>query len=90
MARAGTKNLSMPIPASIGLLHLPPYSPEINPVEHLWDELRETYFHNRIFDSIDALEDHLVLGLRALEADSTRVRSTGNWHWIINVTSIAN
>lgn len=84
------KNQSMLIPENIRLVYLPPYSPELNPVEHLWDELREKYFHNRAFDSLDALEDHLVLGLREIEADATRVRSICNWDWIINVTSIAN
>ncbi len=37
------------------LIKLPPYAPELNPVEHLWDELREKSFHNRVFKSIDAL-----------------------------------
>ncbi|WP_090576265.1 transposase [Nitrosomonas sp. Nm58] len=32
---------------SLYLLFLPPYSPELNPQEHLWDELRQTYFPNR-------------------------------------------
>jgi len=29
------------IPANIRLLALPPYAPELNPQEHVWDELRE-------------------------------------------------
>jgi transposase len=37
----------------------PPYSPELNPVKNLWDELREKSFHNRVFGSLDALENHL-------------------------------
>jgi transposase len=45
------------LPQNIELLPLPPYAPELNPVEHVWDELREKYFHNRGFDSLDALED---------------------------------
>ena len=28
---------------------LPPYSPELNPQEHLWDEIREKEFPNRVF-----------------------------------------
>ena len=43
------------IPENMRLIKLPPYSPELNPVEHLWDELREKSFHNRVFKSIDAL-----------------------------------
>ena len=45
------KNKSMPIPENIRLLSLPSYSPELNPTEHLWDELREKHFHNRAFTS---------------------------------------
>ena len=84
------KSLSMPIPHNIRLLRLPPYSPELNPVEHIWDELREKYFHNRAFDSLDALEDRLVDGLVALERDPQRNKSICNWDWIIKVTSNAN
>jgi hypothetical protein len=40
-------------------ISLPPYSPELNPVEHIWDNLRKKEFHNRLFDSIDFSEDHL-------------------------------
>ncbi len=32
---------------NVRLLNLPPYSPKLNPVEHLWDDLREKSFHNR-------------------------------------------
>ena len=66
------------------LLSLPPYAPELNPVEHLWDELREKYFHNKAFDSIEALEDQLSEGLLALEQDISRVQSIVAWDWIIN------
>ena len=61
----------MPVPSfarrNMRLLSLPPYAPELNPVEHVWDELREKRFHNRVFDSLDALEDHLEIALRDFE-----------------------
>lgn len=44
-----------------------PYSPELNTQEHTWDGLREKYFHNRAFENIDALENHLVAALNNLE-----------------------
>ena len=71
-------------PHNMKLLSLPPYAPELNPVEHLWDELREKFFHNKAFNSMDALEDQLEAGLRALESDTPRVRSIVAWDWIIN------
>jgi transposase len=46
--------------ANLKLLFLPPYSPELNPQEHVWDELQEKCFHNKTFDSLNLLEDHLV------------------------------
>jgi transposase len=75
---------SLQLPANLRLLRLPPYSPELNPVEHLWDELREKAFHNRVFESIDALEEHLTIALRAMELDPPRVRSIVSWPWIMD------
>ena len=77
------------LPDNLRLLFLPPYSPELNPQEHLWDEIREKHFHNRVFDSIDTLEDHLVIALRQLEHAPDRVKSITAWDWIINSVSIA-
>lgn len=79
---------SLTMPDNIRLLSLPPYSPELNPVEHLWDDLREKSFHSLVFDSLDALEDHLELALRNMEMDHDRVRSIIAWPWIINALSI--
>lgn len=69
-------------PANIYLLPLPPYAPELNPIEHIWDELREKYFHNRVFRSLDALEDHLMQTLRELEEAPHKLRSIVAWPWI--------
>ena len=84
------KSKDFHLPENLRLLFLPPYSPELNPQEHLWDELREKYFHNRVFDSIDALEDHLVAALLNLENAPARVKGITAWDWIINAMSIAN
>jgi len=78
------RNQSLKIPDNIRMLNLPPYSPELNPVEHIWDDLREKSFHNRVFDSIDSLEDHLEIALLSMENDPNRVHSIVAWPWIIN------
>ena len=72
------------VPENIRLVPLPPYSPELNPVEHLWDELREKSFHNRVFKSIEALELHLSGSLREMELDNQKVQSIVAWPWIIS------
>jgi transposase len=78
------RNESLTMPDNIRLVSLPPYAPELNPVEHLWDDLREKDFHNLVFDSLDALEDHLEAALRAMENDHDRVHSIVAWPWIVN------
>ena len=70
-------------PQNMKLLPLPPYAPELNPVEHVWDELREKHFHNRVFDSLDALEDQLEVALRTFENNALMVKSIVAWEWII-------
>ncbi|SDY39953.1 transposase [Nitrosomonas sp. Nm33] len=84
------KSKDFDLPENIRLLFLPPYSPELNPQEHLWDELREKYFHNRVFDSIDTLENHLVSALCNLENAPALIKSITGWDWIINAVSSAN
>ena len=69
---------------------LPPYSPELNPQEHIWDGLREKYFHNRAFESIDALENHLVAALNNLENAPALIKNIPGWDWIINAAFNAN
>ena len=79
-------------PTHIFLLKLPPYAPELNPIEHVWDELREKFFHNRVFKSLDALEDHLVMALKTLECEPNTVGSIVSWPWIAGafLTSLMN
>ncbi len=72
------------VPDNVRLLPLPPYAPELNPVEHVWDELREKHFHNVVFDRIAALEDHLATSLLTLENNHHRIRSIVAWPWIIS------
>ncbi len=64
MDKAGwhtTKQLE--VPNNIILWFLPPYSPELNPVELIWRELRSKYFNNRTFKSMNEVEDHLEYAL---------------------------
>lgn len=63
------------IPANIRLIQQPAYSPEVNPVEHLWEELREKYWHNRLFSSLELLVDELCRGLNDLAGDQARIPS---------------
>ena len=45
------------VPENITIVQLPPYSPELNPMENLWHYLRSHYWSNRVFEDYDALVD---------------------------------
>jgi hypothetical protein len=80
------RSKTLHVPANIRLIQQPAYSPEVNPVEHIWEELREKYFHNRVFPSLDPLVERLCQGLNALAEDKERLRSlTGFSHLKIAV-----
>jgi hypothetical protein len=78
------KSKRLKIPENMKLLSLPPYSPELNPVENIWEEVREKHFHNRVFMSLDAVEEQLLNGLRQLESTPETTQSIASWPWIIN------
>ena len=46
--------------------------------------MREKRFHNRVFDSLDALEDHLEIALKDFELDTPIIKSIVAWPWIID------
>ena len=76
-------------PHNIHLLKLPPYAPGLNPVEHLWDDVREKFFHNRVFSSLKALERHLMRALQGLERNPGVVASIVSWPWIIGALLVS-
>src|SRR6266566_432796 len=63
------------VPENIRLIPQPAYSPELNPVEHIWEEIREKAFSNRAFASLDAVIDTLCDQLRQLEDNSKLLHS---------------
>ena len=78
------------VPENIRLLRLPPYSPELNPQEHVWDEIREKEFPNRVFSDLAGVTNQLEQGLPQLAADHKRLRSLTAWPWIISRNLNAN
>lgn len=70
------------LPENIKLVYQPSHSPELNPVEHLWEELRENYLPNMAFRSLNAVEKALIHGLRELCNDPERLRSMTNFEYL--------
>ena len=69
------------LPPNVRLLPLPPYSPELNPVERIGDLIKDATA-NRVFPSLRALEDVIETELRPLWTDPQRVRSLVGDGWI--------
>ena len=74
------------IPERMRLYPLPARSPELNPTEHVWDELREKWLLNRMFDCQDAVDCQVQKGLAALEKDRQRIASLTGFPWIKNIS----
>jgi transposase len=78
------KSKSLVIPENIEIFPLLPYTPELNPIEMIWDELREKFFRNEIFPTLNNVVDRLCEGLLFLQNHNEIVKSITGWHWIIN------
>lgn len=73
------------VPENIRLLRLPAYAPELNPQEHVWDELREKEFPNRVFADLHSVITQLEEGLPRLANNNAGLRSLTAWPWIISL-----
>ncbi len=80
--RAGWKPTSvrLRVPEHLHLLFLPPYSPELQPAEHLWP-LTNTCLINRQFATIEDLEDTQFAHCAQLQQHPDVIRSTTCFHW---------
>lgn len=75
------KAKDLKIPKNIRLIIQPAYSPELNPVEHIWDDIREKEFGNTLFGSIDKVIEKLSDGIIRLTQNSKYLASlTGFKH----------
>jgi DDE superfamily endonuclease len=75
------------LPENLRIITLPPYSPELNPVEQLWDLIRERCFSNIAYKSLNAVEATLVTALRALEAAPDTIHTLTRRAWITTPTT---
>ena len=72
---------ALKVPDNITLLHLPPYSPELNPVENVWAYLRSNKLSNRVFDTYEAIVDACCEAWNWLIAQPDRITSIGTRAW---------
>ena len=75
------------VPGNIGLLHLPPYSPELNPTENIWEFLRHNDLSNRIYATYEAIVDACCTAWNKLIAKPERIRSIASRDYAKTVRS---
>jgi transposase len=74
---------SLTLPENIQFLRLPPYSPELNPAEHIWDYIREQKkFNNYTFDTLEDVENQLSEMLRQLNGEKDILKSMCGFKWL--------
>ena len=69
------------VPANITILTLPPRSPELNPVENIWQFMRDNWLSNRVFSSHDDIVDHCCDAWNKHVAQPWKIISIGHREW---------
>ena len=69
------------VPDNITIVTLPPRSPELNPVENIWQFMRDNWLSNRMFKSYDDIVDHCCDAWRKLIDQPWKIMSIGMRDW---------
>ena len=83
----GSKGLV--VPANVMLEPLPPYSPELNPVERIWLYLKERFLSHRLLDDYEAIVDAACEAWNKLKAEPGRIKSLCSYPWLDRIVSRA-
>ncbi|MBA3326205.1 MAG: transposase, partial [Rhodobacteraceae bacterium] len=75
------RGAALVVPETISLLLLPPYAPELNPVENVWQFLRDNWLSNRVFGSYDDIVAHCCDAWNELMDQPWRITSIGRREW---------
>jgi putative transposase len=76
------KSKSLEVPENIRIVILPPASPEMNPIEYIWKEIRKRGFSNKSFKTLDKVIDKLCEVICGLSNDT--IKSITGWKWILD------
>ncbi|MEE1281960.1 MAG: IS630 family transposase [Acutalibacteraceae bacterium] len=77
------KSNSLNIPNNIHLLFILPYTPEMNPIEQIWKEIRKRGFRNEIFQTLDKVVDRLCSTICSISQDT--IKSITGRDWILSI-----
>lgn len=77
------RSKGLEFPSNIEIFPLPPYTPEMNPIEQIWKEIRKIGFKNEIFQTLDKVVDRLCDTICSLSNDT--VKSITGRDWILSL-----
>ena len=77
------KSTSLEVPENIDLIFIPPYTPEMNPIEQIWKEIRKIGFKNEVFHSLEKVVDRLCSTICLLSNDL--IKSVTGRIWILEL-----
>jgi hypothetical protein len=75
------------IPHNLSILTLPPYAPELNPVENVWQFLRHNFLAHQVFDGYDAIVDACCSAWNKLAQLPDQITSIATRDWAQTVTA---
>jgi transposase len=70
------------VPENVSLIRLPPYSPELNPVENLWHYLRSHHWSNREYEGYQGLQEEAIRSVLAVCADAEKLKTICNADYV--------
>ena len=73
------KSADLKVPKNIKIFFLPPYSPELNPVERLWLYIKKHILSNKIYKTIDDLETALCEFINRLSQETVKNICTSSY-----------
>lgn len=79
---------SLELPSNVSLIRLPPYAPELNPIENLWHYLRSHYWSNRVYEDWEALKEAAVAGMEVVGTNADRIKSVCAAPYLTDVESV--
>ena len=73
------KSKTLQVPENIVLFYIPPYTPEMNPIEQIWKEIRKRGFRNEIFSTLASVIDRLCEIICSLSAEVVKHITGRDW-----------
>ena len=73
------KSKGLKMPKNIKLIYLPPRTPEMNPIEQIWKEVRKRGFKNILFKTIEDVISKLCVSLNSLSPDCIKSITARDW-----------